>query len=294
VWRDRTVSVIFPTYNEKDSIRAAIGDFFASGYVDEIVVVNNNAAPGTSAEVAGTGAREIIEPKQGYGAAIQRGLAEATGDLLILAEPDGTFLGRDVEKLLAYSSEFDYVMGTRTTHEYIWDGANMDFWLKWGNVGVAKVVELLFSSSILTDCGCTMRLLHRDVYERIKPRFSVDDSHFGLELTLICLTSDVSMTEIPVNYCQRVGVSSVTGSRAKAVKLGAVMFGMVLHRFVRDKLLGGYHRIPSDKRRDAFNRARASDALGPPGRQTEADPRPGPGTPAAPRPLPGDGQPPPT
>jgi hypothetical protein len=29
-------------------------------------VVNNNAAPGTSEEVAGTGAREIFEIRQGY------------------------------------------------------------------------------------------------------------------------------------------------------------------------------------------------------------------------------------
>jgi len=285
--------VIFPTYNEKDSIRAAIEDFFASGYVDEIVVVNNNATTGTSREVAGTGAREVLEPQQGYGHAIQRGLAEATGDLLILAEPDGTFLGRDVEKLLAYSGEFDYVLGTRTTHEYIWDGANMDFWLKWGNVGVAKVVELLFSSSILTDCGCTMRLLHRDVYERIKHRFSIGSSHFGLELTLICLTEDVAMTEIPVNYCQRVGVSSVTGSRVKAVKLGATMFGMVLHRFVRDKLLRSQHRIPSGTRRHATPRPGAG-APPPPAPRTPAAPPPGAGTRAAPPPQPGDGQPPPT
>lgn len=251
MWRGQTVSVIFPTYNEKDSIRSACEDFFACGYVDEIVVVNNNAAPGTSEQVAGTGAREVFESKQGYGHAIQRGLAEATGDLLMVAEPDGTFVGRDVVKLLAYSSEFDYVLGTRTTHEYIWDGANMDFWLKWGNVAVAKVVEVLFSSSILTDVGCTMRLIHRDAYDRIKHRFSVGSSHFGLEMTLIVLTSDLSMTEIPVNYCRRVGVSSVTGSRVKAIKLGATMFGMVLHRALTQKLLRSYHRIPSTQRRDS-------------------------------------------
>jgi len=249
VWRDKKVSVVFPTYNEKDSIRAAIEEFFACGYVDEIIVVNNNAAAGTSEEVAGTGAREVFEAQQGYGHAIQRGLAEATGDLLMVAEPDGTFRGHDVIKLLAYSAEFDYVLGTRTTHEYIWDGANMDFWLKWGNVAVAKVVEVLFSSSILTDVGCTMRLLHRDAYEKIKHRFSVGSSHFGLEMTLIVLTSDLSMTEIPVNYCQRVGESSVTGDRVKAVKLGATMFGMVLHRAARDKLLKRIHRIPSNQRR---------------------------------------------
>ncbi len=61
MWRDKKVSVIFPTYNEKDSIRAAIEDFFASGYVDEIIVVNNNAAGGTDDEVRPTQARLVHE-----------------------------------------------------------------------------------------------------------------------------------------------------------------------------------------------------------------------------------------
>ena len=48
MWRGQSVAVLFPTYNEKDSIRAAVDDYFSSGYVDEVLVINNNAAPGTS------------------------------------------------------------------------------------------------------------------------------------------------------------------------------------------------------------------------------------------------------
>jgi glycosyltransferase involved in cell wall biosynthesis len=66
MWKGKSVSIIFPTYNEKDSIKAAIEDFFASGYVDEIIVVNNNAAEGTHYEVAKTKAKEVFEKKQGY------------------------------------------------------------------------------------------------------------------------------------------------------------------------------------------------------------------------------------
>ena len=47
MWNNKKVSVIFPTYNEKDSMFDSIEDFFSSGFVDEIVVVNNNAAEGT-------------------------------------------------------------------------------------------------------------------------------------------------------------------------------------------------------------------------------------------------------
>jgi len=87
----RRVSVVLPTYNEKDSIRQVILDFFGTGAVDEVIVVNNNAASGTSDEVFGTGAREVIEPRQGYGRAIRRGMDEATGDYIVICEPDGTF-----------------------------------------------------------------------------------------------------------------------------------------------------------------------------------------------------------
>ena len=51
MWKRKKVSVVLPTYNEKDSIRNSINDFFSSGYVDEIIVVNNNAAEGNSEEV---------------------------------------------------------------------------------------------------------------------------------------------------------------------------------------------------------------------------------------------------
>ena len=47
MWHGRTVSVILPTYNEKDSIRQSIEDIVALGVADEVLVINNNAAPGT-------------------------------------------------------------------------------------------------------------------------------------------------------------------------------------------------------------------------------------------------------
>ena len=96
MWSGKSVSVILMTYNERDSIRATIDGFLGTGLVDEVLVVNNNAAPGTSEEVALTAAREVLETRQGYGWASRRGLREARGDLLVLAEPDGTFLPSDI------------------------------------------------------------------------------------------------------------------------------------------------------------------------------------------------------
>jgi SAM-dependent methyltransferase len=219
---------VLGTYAEKDSIREVVDGFFDTGFVDEVVVVNNNAEPGTAEEVAKTAARQVFEPKQGYGHAYRRGLAEARGDLLVLSEPDGTFLPRDLVKLLAYSDDCDAVFGTRTTREMIWTGANMGLLLKWGNWATGKLVEALFNTSHLSDVGCTYRLITRETLEAIQPHFRVGGSHFGPELMMLVITSGARVVEVPVNYLPRVGESSVTGDLGKAIRLGVHMNAYIL------------------------------------------------------------------
>ena len=163
----RRVTVVFPAFNEAPYIRAAVEDFFSSGVVDEIVVVDNNSRDGTADVAQAAGARVVHEPKQGYGHALQRGLREARGDIVVLAEPDGTFMGRDVHKLLAYADDFDMVCGTRTTRELVWAQANMGWFLRIGNWIVAKMIQVLYDAPSLSDCGCTLRLTHRAAVERI-------------------------------------------------------------------------------------------------------------------------------
>jgi glycosyltransferase involved in cell wall biosynthesis len=228
MWNGKRVSVILMTYAERASIRATIEGFLATGVVDEVLVVNNNAEPGTSDEVALTAAREVHEPRQGYGWASRRGLAEASGDLLVLAEPDGTFLPADILKLLAYSDDCDAVFGTRTTRELIWSGANMGAFLKWGNWAVAKLVEALFNTSHLSDVGCTYKLISRPLADRLLPRLTVGGSHFGPELMLQVITSGARFVEVPVNYLPRVGRSAVTGDPMKSFVLGVQMIGFIL------------------------------------------------------------------
>src|SRR4029079_14861810 len=104
------------------------------------------------------------------------GLQEARGDLLVLTEPDGTFLPADIVKLLAYSDDCDAVFGTRTARDVIWRGANRGAFLKWGNWAAAKLVEALFNTSHLSDVGCTYRLITRETLQFIQPGFSVAGS----------------------------------------------------------------------------------------------------------------------
>ncbi len=250
MWRGKKVAVIFPTYNEKDSIRAATLGYFATGLADEVIVVNNNAAPGTSEEVAGTGAREIFEHKQGYGNALLCGIDNCDADLIVLSEPDGTFNPNDLIKMLAYSDDVPVVFGTRTSREFIWAGANMGLFLRWGNWAVAKMTELLFNTTILTDMGCTLRLFDAAALRRIRPHLTIGGSHFGPQLLMEVVAHGIPFVEIPVNYKSRVGESSVTGSFWKAFVLGIQMILLVWKY-----RLGG---VPRERRRWTAEESRSA------------------------------------
>src|SRR5688500_13091604 len=112
MYGSKTVSIVFPAYNEEQYIRSAVQDFFIANVVDEVVVVDTDAGDRAADEARRAGARVIREQARGYGYALRRGLREATGEIVIMAEPDGTFLGRDILKLLAYADDFDMVCGT--------------------------------------------------------------------------------------------------------------------------------------------------------------------------------------
>lgn len=233
MWNGERVSVVLMTYAERFSIRGVIEGFYETGVVDEVIVVDNNAQPGTREEVARTPARLVHEPLQGYGHASRRGLAEATGDLVVLTEPDGTFLPADVLKLLVYSSDCDAVFGTRTTPQFVWSGANMAWFLRWGNWGVAKLVEALFNTRHLSDVGCTYRLLRRELAHDVAASMTVGGSHAGAEIMLRVILSGARFVEVPVNYLPRVGASSVTGKPLEALLVGLSMILLVLRTRAR-------------------------------------------------------------
>lgn len=226
--------MVIPTYNEAGSIRRVIDDFFATGLVDEVVVVDNNALGKTKEEVAKTKAKEVYEKKQGYGHAIMKGLLETKGDLIIMSEADGTFQAKDIEKLLCYSDEFEAVLGTRTSRAAIYSGAFMPFPVRFGNWLWAKVVEVLFNGPVLTDVGCTYKLINRRLLEEIKKYFhySRGDGTFSPELMIWLLRRGKKIIEIPIIYKERVGQSGYTGSIWRAAKLGFKMIPVILkYRF---------------------------------------------------------------
>ncbi|MEK6558313.1 MAG: glycosyltransferase family 2 protein [Candidatus Margulisiibacteriota bacterium] len=232
MWKTQSVQVVLPAYNEDKNVRVAIEDFLVSEYVDEVIVIDNRSTDNTASEIKKTKAIYEYEDKlvtgSGYGSALTRGLKKTTADIVITCEPDGTFSAHDILKLLAYSDDFDVVFGTRTAKVCIWDGANMYWLLRMGNVLVAKMMEYFFNGPCLTDAGCTLKLIKRKVLDQIQPHFTVKKSHFQPEFMMLSMLHSRKVIEVPINYYERVGESKVTGSFKKTVSLGLVMIVFII------------------------------------------------------------------
>lgn len=220
MYKEKSVSVVLATYREKNSIRTAIEEFLATGFVDEVIVVNNNAETGTDEEVKKTPAKLIYETRQGYGYTYQTGILAATCDLIILAEPDGTFRGADIERFLVFSKDFPVVFGTRTNQSSILDGAAMGLMRKLADVFEAKIIEVLFATSTLTDIGCTYKLFSRDAIEKIKGRWKEGSPLFATELILLTVTARIPFIEVPITFRERVGESTLTAHFHQLAKWG--------------------------------------------------------------------------
>jgi len=211
MFRNRTVSLVIPAYNEEETIRHVVEEFRQAPHLDEIVVVDNNCKDRTAEFAAAAGARVVAESRAGYGAALLAGMDAAKGEILVLVEADGSFRARDVEKLLVYLDDAGMVMGTRTTRQMLEQGANMRFLLRWGNVFMAKFLQLCWlrpAEPRFTDVGCTFRALTRATFAKIRPRLSQTGPAFSPEMMCAALQERCRIIEIPVTYSRRLGGAS--------------------------------------------------------------------------------------
>ena len=225
----KKVSIVFPAYNEEKNIAQAVKDFKATKSVDEIIVVDNNSTDRTNDIAKKAGAKVVFEKKQGYGFALRHGLKQANGDYIVLCEPDGTFSSQDLKTLLSQMNKYDLVIGTRTNKKFIGNGANMGFMLRYGNISVAKFMQFLFSTGNMSDCGCTFRVFKKIFVKKMLPYFTVGTSHFIPETVVLTSILGGKILELPVHYNRRVGISKITGSFRKSVKVGLNMILLILN-----------------------------------------------------------------
>jgi glycosyltransferase involved in cell wall biosynthesis len=234
MFRDRTVSLVIPAYNEEETIGQVVEEFRQEPHLDEVLVVDNNCKDRTAEQALAAGATVVQEPQAGYGAALTAGMNAASGDLLVLVEADGSFRAKDVVKLLCYLEDAGMVMGTRTTKQLVEQGANMRFLLRWGNVFMAKFLQICWmrpSEPRFTDVGCTFRALTRETWHKVRERTREPGPAFSPEMMCAALQARCRVIEVPVSYGNRMGGESKhSDTFSRQAKLAWKMFRTICRK----------------------------------------------------------------
>jgi glycosyltransferase involved in cell wall biosynthesis len=112
---DKTeVSVIIPAYNEGEGIGEVIKGIRNLHPDFEIIVVNDGSSDNTGEVAHEAGAIVYSHPYNiGSGAAVKSGIRIASGEILVFMDGDGQHSPEDLEKLLAFLTSFDMVVGAR-------------------------------------------------------------------------------------------------------------------------------------------------------------------------------------
>lgn len=200
MWLRKTVAAVIPAAANNNSIFNVIQDLDATGYVDEIIVVDNGADVETLKQIEKTRARFVKLKKSGFGKAVKAGIKSTKADLIVITEPSGTFKAEDTSKLLSYSDDFDTVFGSRTHVPLIGKGSGMTFSRRLVDDLFGKMISLLFLSSNLTDVGCTLRLTNRKGWKSVARECKSNSEIFLTQWLIAAAKNKVRFIEIPVNF----------------------------------------------------------------------------------------------
>jgi len=200
MWGKKTVAVIIPALQENIQIFDVIQDFDSTGYVDEILIVGNGEGKNAQNEIKQTRAKYVSQRSPGFGIAIREGINKTKADLLIITEPNGSFKGKDILKLLSYSDDFDMVFGSRTHLPLIQKGSGMTFIRRIVDDLFGKLISFLFLGPPLTDVGCTFRLTSRNGWKKISRDCHRNDEMFITEWLVAAVKNKVKFIEIPVHF----------------------------------------------------------------------------------------------
>ena len=77
------ISVVVPALNEEKNIARVIKILKACTLVDEIIVVDNNSTDSTNEIAKSLGVKTILCKKRGKGYAMEMGLKESTGSIVV-------------------------------------------------------------------------------------------------------------------------------------------------------------------------------------------------------------------
>ena len=200
MYRGLTISVVIPCFNEEAGVAHVLRGM--PGYVDEVIVVDNNSTDGTAEVACALGARVIFERCKGYGSAYLAGLPAATGDIIATVDGDGTYpsaaIAALIDELLA--GGLDFISASRFP---LRDPRAMRRRNVLGNQVLTWTARLLYRRWI-ADSQSGMWVFRRHCLRWVRPRER--GMAFSEELKLEALRApQVRFGERPVSYHERIG-----------------------------------------------------------------------------------------
>ncbi|MBY0492919.1 MAG: glycosyltransferase family 2 protein [Cyanobacteria bacterium] len=200
------LSVVMPAYNEQATIRTIVSrvlDVDLGSVSKELIIVDDGSSDGTRdilKELDGkNGVRVFFQPhNQGKGAAVWRGIQEATGDMVIIQDADLEYDPREYPQLIRpiLDGEADVVYGSRFLgsprgHRVLY------FWHSVGNK-LLTTLSNMFSDLNLTDMETCYKVMVRKVADRL----DLQSRDFGIEpeITQKVAAMRARIYEVPISY----------------------------------------------------------------------------------------------
>lgn len=201
------ISIIVPTYNEKENLSILVGKIFThlKIYKIEVVIVDDNSPDGTGklADKLSSKNRKIKvvhrPKKMGLGSAFVDGTKVASGDIFVLMDSDLSHDPNDIRKLLNKINEgYDMVIGSK----YVPGGKTHD---KSSRILASKFFCLLASSILwinIRDSASGFFAVKRKVFKKIKLKpigFKI-----MIEMAFKAKKFGFKISEVPISFHKRI------------------------------------------------------------------------------------------
>jgi glycosyltransferase involved in cell wall biosynthesis len=215
--KNAVVSVIIPVFDELKTLPEILRRVVAVDFPKELVVVDDFSTDGSreflerlqhdglnalegAAPKNTTTLKVLLQPKNsGKGAAIRVGIAEITGEIVIIQDADLEYDPHDILKVIQPIRDglADVVFGSR----FIGDTRRvLYFWHAVMNSGLTLLSNMT-SGLNLTDMETCYKAFRRDVLVSL----SLEEDRFGIEpeLTAKVGRARLRVFEVPINYFGR-------------------------------------------------------------------------------------------